>query len=57
MKDLVDASEIMQMFGINRKTVWVWMKERGMPYMKVGRILRFDPEEVKKWFAEYSSEE
>lgn len=37
------------------KPDWVYsaIQKHGLPCMKIGRLYRFDPEEVRKWLMEY----
>jgi predicted DNA-binding transcriptional regulator AlpA len=52
---LVDAKEIQRRFKISRPTIFELMKE-GMPHIRISeRILRFDPDEVLRWFEERQS--
>lgn len=51
MGNLVTSREIEEIYKISRTTVDRWRKE-GMPYIKVGRGVRFDSEAVKKWIAD-----
>lgn len=36
------------------KPDWVYraIKHRNLPYIKVGRLYRFDPEDIEKWLKE-----
>lgn len=40
-------------YGVRPRTVDRWMKERGIPYMKLGKVVRFDLEDVAKHLKEY----
>lgn len=49
---LVDAKDIQKRYKISRPTVYELIKE-GMPHIRISeRILRFDPDEVMRWFEE-----
>ena len=37
----------------NRSTIWRWRKQ-GMPYIKLGREIRYEKEAVLKWLKERS---
>jgi len=44
------AGQIAEFFGIHRYEVYRWVREQGLPVMKLSaRAWRFDPAEVKKW--------
>jgi excisionase family DNA binding protein len=35
--------------GLHRITVYRLVKEAGLPFFRIGRMLRFDAEELEKW--------
>lgn len=45
----VSMREITAYLGINRDTVLTWIEKRGMPAVKVGRLLKFKISEVDEW--------
>ena len=45
---MITVKEVMRQYKISRPTVQVWMK-KGLPYHKIGRLVRFDPVEVEGW--------
>jgi excisionase family DNA binding protein len=48
----IKKTDVMKMFGVSLPTVDRLMK-KGMPYYKIGgKIVRFDKEELEKWFKE-----
>jgi len=49
---LVDVKTVAEMLGVKEKTVYDWTHRRLMPYHKVGRLLRFDPDEIERWVKE-----
>ncbi|MCJ1222246.1 MULTISPECIES: helix-turn-helix transcriptional regulator [Paenibacillus] len=52
---LVDVKELQKRYMISRPTVYELVKE-GMPHIRISeRILRFDPDEVRRWFEERQS--
>lgn len=50
---MVTKKEICEIYAISLPTVNRMMK-RGMPYYKVGKLVRFYPEEVKEWIEKSS---
>jgi excisionase family DNA binding protein len=40
-------NDVAQVFNVSRKTVFNWMQRRLIPYVRIGRTIRFDPAEVK----------
>lgn len=46
------VEDIANHLGIKKDTVYKWVKFRGMPFNKVGRLLKFQVKEVDKWIKE-----
>ena len=50
MKDRwLSVDEIGDYLGIKRDTVYKWIREKGMPAHKVGRLWKFKKNEVDMW--------
>ena len=47
---LYDLCGIAQFLGVSPKTVYYWVSRREIPYIKVGRHLRFQVAEVIEFF-------
>ena len=45
----VSLEEIAQHLAVSQDTVHRWMRSRGLPAHKVGRIWRFQVSEVDEW--------
>ncbi|MFC1762345.1 helix-turn-helix domain-containing protein [Planctomycetota bacterium] len=48
----VSVTEIAEHLGIKKDTVYKWVRTRGMPSHKVGRLLKFQIHEVDTWVRE-----
>ena len=46
MQRLINISELSQLLGISKGTLYNWVYLRRIPFIKAGRSLRFDPDEV-----------
>jgi DNA binding domain, excisionase family len=46
--ELLTVEELSDILKISRTTIDRWRKE-GMPFMKIGRGIRFEFEDVKRW--------
>jgi excisionase family DNA binding protein len=49
---LVDIGSIAEHLGVKVRHVRQLVAERRIPYVKWGKLLRFDPREVSAWIAE-----
>lgn len=45
----MSAEEIAAHLGVTKDTVYSWIAERGMPAHKVGRLWKFQADEVDDW--------
>ena len=40
--------------GLTKGTLYVWVCRRKIPYVKVGRLVKFDLREIEQWLKENS---
>ncbi|HOK57221.1 MAG TPA: helix-turn-helix domain-containing protein [bacterium] len=58
LKRLLNIKEANQYLGISSKTLYKWVNEKRIPYVKVGgKFLRFDIEKLNKWIEQHTVEE
>ncbi len=49
-KRLLTGEEVATMTGLSRETLAQWRSQkRGIPYLKIGRAVRYDPDEVETY--------
>ncbi|MGO9912444.1 MAG: helix-turn-helix domain-containing protein [Acidimicrobiales bacterium] len=53
---LLDAASLAERLGITERHVRRLVAERRIPFVKVGRFVRFDPAAVSAWLARSSVE-
>ena len=53
---LIDVPTLAQRLGVRDKFVRRLVDERRVPFVKVGRLVRFDPAQVDAWLATHSVE-
>ena len=41
--------EISQYLGVTVNTLYSWVCQKRIPYIKVGRLVRFDMDRIQKW--------
>jgi excisionase family DNA binding protein len=46
---LLDLDAVAQVLGVTRRHVQHLVSEKRIPYLKVGRFVRFDPAELNVW--------
>jgi len=45
----LSVPEIAQHLGVKEETVYTWIAQKGLPAHKVGRLWKFDRNEVDAW--------
>ena len=48
---LLDVNGLARRLGVTVRFVRRLVEERRIPYLKVGRFVRFDPDEIERWLA------
>ena len=56
-KLLIDVKELSESTGLSVFTLYSWINQKRIPYVKVGRLVRFDPKKIEKWIEGNSVEE
>lgn len=51
-KRLIDIHELSRVTGISVSTLYSWVSQRKIPFVKCGRLTRFDPESIEQWIRE-----
>jgi excisionase family DNA binding protein len=50
---LYRTSEIADLLGVSNRTISNWVSDKVIPYLKIGKTLRFDPAKVLKVLNKY----
>ncbi|MFZ4396977.1 MAG: helix-turn-helix domain-containing protein [Kiritimatiellia bacterium] len=45
----LSVEEIAPYLGVKPDTVYKWLRLKGMPHHKVGRLVKFRKEEIDRW--------
>jgi excisionase family DNA binding protein len=48
-KLLIDIRELSKLLGISEKTLYAWVHQRKIPFIKIGGLLKFDSHDIQKW--------
>ena len=49
MNKLLSPQELSAALNISIETVYAWTSQKRIPYIKMGRLVRFNADEVNKW--------
>lgn len=53
-KQYMTIDEVTAYLGISKNTAYAWVCRRKLPFIKVGRLLRFDVEVINRWMGTHS---
>lgn len=51
---LLDIKEVAAYTGLSVHTLYTMVSQRRIPYVKMGRLTKFDQEEIDKWIASHA---
>lgn len=51
-RHLWNKRELAQYLGLKIWTIDAWVCQRKIPFLKLGRVVRFDPDKIEKWLEE-----
>lgn len=46
---LVSIGQVSQQLGVSVKTIYGWVYLRQIPYVKMGRLVKFDSHDIANW--------
>jgi len=49
MTKLLSPQELSDVLSISIETVYAWTSQKRIPFIKMGRLVRFNADEVNKW--------
>ena len=52
MQKLLGINELSEYLSISKGTLYYWTCSKQIPYYKVGKRVKFKPEEIEKWLGE-----
>jgi excisionase family DNA binding protein len=48
-KRLITIWEVSALTGLSVSTLYTWVSQRKIPFVKLGRLLRFDTQAIDRW--------
>ena len=51
---LLNIKQLAHFLGVKEGTIYVWVCHRKIPFLKVGRLVKFDLRKIEKWLEENS---
>jgi len=49
---LLSVQEVAILLGVHRVTIYDWVSQKRIPFVKVGARTMFDPREIERWLEE-----
>ena len=56
-KRLLSIKELSQYLGVKEHTLYIWVSQRRIPFVKCGRLTKFDLKSIDKWIDENTTSE
>jgi len=54
---LINVKQLSESTGLSVFTLYSWINQKRIPYVKVGRLVRFEPRKIEEWIEGNSVEE
>ncbi len=51
-KRLLSIDEMADFLGVRPKTIYAWVHTRKIPHFKIGRLVKFDLNDIRAWLKE-----
>lgn len=49
---LMSVKDLASYLGLGKQTIYNWLKEKKISGMKIGKVWRFDRQEIERWLRE-----
>lgn len=56
LDELIRPDQLAKTLGVAQGTIYLWVKQGKIPHFKLGKSVRFDPADIKKWLKENKQE-
>lgn len=53
---LITVEELAEYLNLNPHTIYLWVEQGKIPFIKIGRMVRFDLIEIEEWLASKKTE-
>ena len=54
---LLNVKEVSELTGLSKNTIYCWVSQRRIPFVKCGRLTKFDLQKIDEWIEENSVQE
>ena len=49
MEQLLNIKQLSALIGAKRQTIYRWVHEKSIPFLKVGNLVKFRPSAIERW--------
>lgn len=53
-KKFLTVDELATRLGISRSTIYFWAEKKKIPHSKIGKLVRFNPDDITVWLKDKS---
>jgi excisionase family DNA binding protein len=53
---LLNVNDVSEWLQVKRSTIYLWAEQGTIPHVKLGRLLRFDSDEIEAWLQNHRRE-
>ena len=53
---LITVEELAKYLNLNPHTIYMWVEQKKIPFIKIGRMVRFDLIEIEEWLTSKKTE-
>jgi excisionase family DNA binding protein len=53
---MLDRKQVAKMLHVSESTLWGWVKQRRIPFVRIGSMIRFEPDKLEKWIKSKTQE-
>ena len=50
--NLISLKEIAEHLNVKPSTIYAWVNQKRLPYIKIGRLVKFDLRDIDAWIQE-----
>lgn len=51
-ENLMNVKQVSALLGVNTFTIYAWTRRKYMPFVKLGRVIRFRLSDIQKWLSD-----
>lgn len=51
--DILSEEQVVELLGVKYNALRRWRNELGLPYMKIGRVIRYKRSDIDQWMSKF----